>query len=236
MRPELRAGNELVQVAHHLAAVAHAERERVVALEERRELVARARVEQNGFRPALARAEHVAVGESAARGEALRIRQADVRPAMMSLMWTSTASKPARSNAAAISIWPLTPCSRRIATRGARRRDGRRGDVARQNRKSVAGASRGSAASSMRSNSSLRAVRIVAQRCMRDRSVPTTRAAGPRGFAIDLLRRADARQIGRCDGSCRCHMTSAEAGARESVSNCVEIGSPRPAARRRALR
>ena len=33
-------------------------------------------------------------------------------------MCTSNASKPARSNAAAISIWPLTPCSRRIATRG----------------------------------------------------------------------------------------------------------------------
>ena len=33
-------------------------------------------------------------------------------------MWTSTASKPARSKAAAISICPLTPCSRRMATRG----------------------------------------------------------------------------------------------------------------------
>src|SRR5260370_1361032 len=33
-------------------------------------------------------------------------------------MWTSTASKPARSKAAAISTCPLTPCSRRIATRG----------------------------------------------------------------------------------------------------------------------
>ena len=33
-------------------------------------------------------------------------------------MCTSTASKPARSNATAISIWPLTPCSRRIATFG----------------------------------------------------------------------------------------------------------------------
>ena len=33
-------------------------------------------------------------------------------------MCTSTASKPARSNAAAISTWPLTPCSRRMATRG----------------------------------------------------------------------------------------------------------------------
>ena len=36
----------------------------------------------------------------------------------MSLMCTSTASKPARSKAAAISTWPLTPCSRSIATRG----------------------------------------------------------------------------------------------------------------------
>ena len=33
-------------------------------------------------------------------------------------MCTSYASKPARSNAAAISTWPLTPCSRRIATVG----------------------------------------------------------------------------------------------------------------------
>ena len=36
----------------------------------------------------------------------------------MSLMCTSYASNPARSNAAAISTWPLTPCSRRIATFG----------------------------------------------------------------------------------------------------------------------
>ena len=40
------------------------------------------------------------------------------RPDRISLMCTSTAAKPARSNAAAISICPLTPCSRRIATRG----------------------------------------------------------------------------------------------------------------------
>ena len=33
-------------------------------------------------------------------------------------MCTSTDSKPARSNAAAISTWPFTPCSRRMATRG----------------------------------------------------------------------------------------------------------------------
>ncbi|MNO82926.1 hypothetical protein D3C76_742120 [compost metagenome] len=33
-------------------------------------------------------------------------------------MCTSMAAKPARSKAAAISTWPLTPCSRRIATCG----------------------------------------------------------------------------------------------------------------------
>ena len=70
-----RAGNELAQVAHHLAAVAHAQREGVAALEERLELVARARVEEDGLRPALARAEHVAVGEAAARREALEARE-----------------------------------------------------------------------------------------------------------------------------------------------------------------
>ena len=84
-----RPGNDLVQVAHHLAAVAHAERERVAAREERRELVARARVEQDRLGPALARAEHVAVGEAAARREALEIRRASTRPARMSLMCTS---------------------------------------------------------------------------------------------------------------------------------------------------
>ena len=33
-------------------------------------------------------------------------------------MWTSTATKPACVNAAAISAWPFTPCSLRIATLG----------------------------------------------------------------------------------------------------------------------
>ena len=45
-------------------------------------------------------------------------------------MCTSIASKPARSNAAAISSWPLTPCSRSTATRGrVPLLDERRGDV-----------------------------------------------------------------------------------------------------------
>ena len=48
----------------------------------------------------------------------------------MSLMCTSCASNPARSNAAAISTSPLTPCSRRIAMGGrAPRGDERRGHV-----------------------------------------------------------------------------------------------------------
>ena len=41
-----------------------------------------------------------------------------MRPEMMSDMWTSMASKPAAWNDHAISMCPLTPCSRRIATRG----------------------------------------------------------------------------------------------------------------------
>ena len=61
-----RARNELAQIAHHLAAVAHAKRERALASEKRRELVAGARVEQDRFRPTLARAQDVAVGEAAA--------------------------------------------------------------------------------------------------------------------------------------------------------------------------
>ena len=66
-------GNDLAQIAHHLAAVAHAQREHVAAAEEGLELVARARVEQDGLGPALARAEHVAVGEAAAGGDALEV-------------------------------------------------------------------------------------------------------------------------------------------------------------------
>ncbi len=58
-----------MQVAHHLAAVAHAERERVAAGEERGELVAGPRVEQDRLGPALAGAQHVAVGKPAAGDE-----------------------------------------------------------------------------------------------------------------------------------------------------------------------
>jgi hypothetical protein len=116
-RPGVGAGNQRLQRAHHLAAVADAEREGVVTAEESRELVARARIEQDGARPALAGAKHVAVGE-AATGDAPLKSASATRPARMSLICTSTAAKPARSKAAAISTWPLTPCSRRMATLG----------------------------------------------------------------------------------------------------------------------
>ena len=72
-----RAGNNLVQAAHHLATVAHAQCKGVFAIKESGKLVAGTRVEQDGFCPALARAQHVAVGEAAAGRHALEISQAD---------------------------------------------------------------------------------------------------------------------------------------------------------------
>ena len=72
-----RAGHDVAQVRDHLAAVADAERERVRPREERRELIARARVEQDRLGPALAGAEHVAVREAAARRQPLERRQVD---------------------------------------------------------------------------------------------------------------------------------------------------------------
>ena len=75
MRPVFRARNDLVQVAHHLATVAYAQREGVPALEESFELVSSARIEQYGFRPAFACPQHVPVGEPAARRDALEVAQ-----------------------------------------------------------------------------------------------------------------------------------------------------------------
>ena len=76
MRPFLRSRDQLVQVAHHLAAVAGAKRERVVTLEECLELVAGARVEQDRFCPALACPQHVTIGKSAAGCKSLVVPQA----------------------------------------------------------------------------------------------------------------------------------------------------------------
>ena len=67
------ARDDLLERGEHLAAVAHAEREGVGAIEEALELLARAGVIEDGLGPALARAEHVAVGESAAGDEAAEV-------------------------------------------------------------------------------------------------------------------------------------------------------------------
>ena len=56
-RPGFGAGDDGGEVAHHLAAVADAQGEGVLALEEGGKLVLEAGVEQDGFGPALARAD-----------------------------------------------------------------------------------------------------------------------------------------------------------------------------------
>src|SRR4029079_11847133 len=71
--PARRARHDLLERREHLATVAHTQRERVVALEESLELVARTGVIQDGLRPALAGAQHVAVGEAAAGHEAAEL-------------------------------------------------------------------------------------------------------------------------------------------------------------------
>jgi hypothetical protein len=71
------AGNDGLERAHHLATVADAECEGVLAVEEGGEFVAAAVVHQDGPRPAEAGAEHVAVGEAAAGDQALEVLEAD---------------------------------------------------------------------------------------------------------------------------------------------------------------
>ena len=72
-RPARSAGNQVAQRAHHLAAVAHAEAEDVGARKECGERVAYRGVETDGLGPALAGAQHVAVGKAAAADEALEV-------------------------------------------------------------------------------------------------------------------------------------------------------------------
>jgi hypothetical protein len=64
------------------------QREGVAALEERLELVARPRVEEDRLGPALARTKHVAVAEAAQAAKPLK-SASRTRPARMSLMCTS---------------------------------------------------------------------------------------------------------------------------------------------------
>ncbi len=71
--PVLGARDDGLQAAHHLAAVADAEREGVAALEEAGELVRQLRVEQDGLRPALARTQHIAIREAADGNQAAEL-------------------------------------------------------------------------------------------------------------------------------------------------------------------
>src|SRR5262245_12426458 len=64
-----------MQIAHHLTAIADAERKAIFAQEELGELVAGPRVEQNRLRPALASTEHVSVGEPSTRRDAGEARE-----------------------------------------------------------------------------------------------------------------------------------------------------------------
>ncbi len=66
----LGTGNDVLELAEHLASVAHAQRERIAACEERGERVAQRRALQDGCRPAAACTQHVAVAETAARRKA----------------------------------------------------------------------------------------------------------------------------------------------------------------------
>ena len=81
-RPALGARDELLERRQHLAAVADAEREACRAAAKNAANSSRARgVEQDRLRPALARAEHVAVGEAAARRRARGSRRGRRAPA-----------------------------------------------------------------------------------------------------------------------------------------------------------
>ena len=69
----VRMWDDFGKVAHHLAAVAHAQAQCVGAGEKGGEHIAQLGVEQNGFCPALARAQHITVAEPAARRQHLKI-------------------------------------------------------------------------------------------------------------------------------------------------------------------
>src|SRR5690606_28801121 len=75
--PRIGARDQPLERSEHLATVAHAEGEGVAPAEEPLELFARARVPQDGERPAAACTEHVAVREAAAGDEPLEAVERD---------------------------------------------------------------------------------------------------------------------------------------------------------------
>jgi hypothetical protein len=75
VRPAFATRDQLVQVGHHLAAIAHAEGKAVLALEEGLKALTGAGIEQHRLGPALTGAQHIAVGEAAAGHQPLELRQ-----------------------------------------------------------------------------------------------------------------------------------------------------------------
>ena len=74
-RPVTGAGNAVGEMGQHLAAVAHAEREGVGALEEGFEACPRALIELNGAGPTTTGAEHVTLGKATTGGQPLHVLQ-----------------------------------------------------------------------------------------------------------------------------------------------------------------
>src|SRR5690606_20214410 len=73
MRPMFRTGDDTVEVAHHLAAVANTQRERILPVKESGEFIPCTRVEQDGLGPAFTRTQDVAIGEAAASHQPMEI-------------------------------------------------------------------------------------------------------------------------------------------------------------------
>src|SRR3546814_3392002 len=68
-RPVFGAGHDVVERREHLATIADTEREAFGIREKLLEFAATALIEQDGLRPALPCAEHVAIREAATRSE-----------------------------------------------------------------------------------------------------------------------------------------------------------------------
>ncbi len=103
-RPELGARDELAQVREHLAAVADAEREGVARARRTPASSSRARALNRIDFAQPSPAPSTSPYEKPPHAASPRKPSSRVRPARMSVMCTSTGSKPARWNAAAISI------------------------------------------------------------------------------------------------------------------------------------
>src|SRR5208282_3008310 len=74
-RPRGSPGDQVLERRQHLTTIAHAQGKVRIVLEESRELLACARVEQDRLRPPLPGTQNVAVGKAAAGYQALKARQ-----------------------------------------------------------------------------------------------------------------------------------------------------------------